>query len=323
MSFAPDLADNESPLAPQVAAGVSALYVDASAPWLRDVGGDATGRRLQAGLVARLFIRFDDTKADVDHREEWEAVFFPLGARFDAATAKEVDYDARDLRQNGPEGAIYVLPEAPVDKATFWKNAQRDIRDLLYRTERLEVLRNAQLKLYSRPGETREQFLARCQVAADDASDAEVAKIRDRLEDRLDRLQDALRAHEAKVSQLEAAASAKKQEAWLGTAGSVLGSLLGGRSNSAKIASMARGMGTLTGRQSRASQAEARARTAKDQLEDKEQEVAELEAQIGQEVQEIHAKWTAIAQDVETVEIPPEKTDIDLDELVLAWVPVG
>lgn len=321
--FAPDLADNESPLAPTVAPGVPVLYVDPAAPWLAAVGGEAGGRRLQAALVARLYIGFDDTRADVDHREEWEAVYCPLGPRFDAAGGKEVDYDARDLRKNAPEGAIYVLPEAPVDKATFWKNAQQDIRDLLYRTERLEILRNPQLKLYSRPGESREQFAARCQAAAEDGSDAEVAKIRDKLEDRLDRLKDGLQAHEAKVAELQATAAAKKQEAWLGTAGSVLGSLLGGRSTSAKIASMARGMGTLTGRQSRASQADARVRAAKDKLADKEEDVAELEARIGQEVQEIHDRWMAIAADIETVEIPPEKTDIDVDEVVLAWVPVG
>ena len=54
-------------------------------------------------------------------------------------------------------------------------------------------------------------------------------KIRDRLEARLERLKDAVDTQERKVTELERAEAAKKQEMLLGTAGSVLSSLFGGR----------------------------------------------------------------------------------------------
>jgi iron(III) transport system ATP-binding protein len=43
-------------------------------------------------------VRYDDTKADLVHDEEYEAVLFPLGERVDMARLVQVDYDDRDLR---------------------------------------------------------------------------------------------------------------------------------------------------------------------------------------------------------------------------------
>src|SRR4029079_6508001 len=97
----------------------------------------------------------------------------------DRATA--VDYDDRDLRSEAPDGAAYVLPQVPLDKAAFFRDACRALPRRLHATQTLELLRNADLDLYSRPGETQEQFTARADEAAKAAADAQTAKIRDRL----------------------------------------------------------------------------------------------------------------------------------------------
>ena len=46
-------------------------------------------------------IRYDETKADLVHDEEFEAVLFPLTDPVDVSALIPVDYDDRDLQDRG------------------------------------------------------------------------------------------------------------------------------------------------------------------------------------------------------------------------------
>lgn len=71
------LAPDESPVSPKIASGTPVKFLDPSAPWSRPLGIVPGGRRLEAGLATRVRVLFDDTKGDLRHEDEWEAVFFP------------------------------------------------------------------------------------------------------------------------------------------------------------------------------------------------------------------------------------------------------
>ena len=53
------------------------------------------------------------------------------------------------------------------------------------------------------------------------------------------------------------------------------------------------------------------------------QDAAELEADLADEIAAIDDAWTAKAADVETVPIPLEKTDVAVTSLGLVWLPVA
>ena len=55
-------------------------------------------------LAARVRLLFDETKGDLRHEAEWEAVVGPLGTDVDGADFVAVDYDDRDLRPDPPDG---------------------------------------------------------------------------------------------------------------------------------------------------------------------------------------------------------------------------
>src|SRR5690606_29066236 len=90
---APELAADESTVMPAVATGVAVRWVDGAAPWLGEVGGAPAGTRFEAAIVARVALRYDETKADLVHDEEYECALFPLGETVDASRAIAVDYD--------------------------------------------------------------------------------------------------------------------------------------------------------------------------------------------------------------------------------------
>ena len=147
------LPSDQSVVAPEVADGIAVRWVDVAAPWLGDVGGDSRGTVREAAVVARVAVRYDETKADLVHDEEFEAVIFPLTDPADVSTLTAVDYDDRDLRADAPTGATYRLTDARIHTKTFFNEIERDLRDHLTRILSIEIPANTDLKLFGRPGE--------------------------------------------------------------------------------------------------------------------------------------------------------------------------
>ncbi len=67
---------------------------------------------LAPAVVARVSIRYDETKADLVHDEQFEAVLFPLGDHLDVNAVIQVDYNDRDLRTEPPIGGVFRLTDA-------------------------------------------------------------------------------------------------------------------------------------------------------------------------------------------------------------------
>jgi hypothetical protein len=317
------LADDESAVAPPVADGIQVRWLDPAAPWAAAIGADPAGQRLQAFLAARVSLRFDDTKAGLDTTQEWEALYGPLDTGLDLDRETAVDYDDRDLRAEPPDGAAYVLPSIPLDKATFFRDAAREIQRRLIDTQTLELLRNPELKLYSRPGETEEQFAARADEAAKAAADAETAKIRDRLETKRERLERALETARQRVEQASVEQSSRRSTELLSGLGSVVGVLLGGKADTRTIARAGRALGGAASRRGMSTRAGERKESAEEKAELAEADLAELEQEILDEVAEIDEKWAAKADAVETVPIRLEAADVRIVETTLVWVPTA
>ncbi len=315
---APDtsVAPDDSVVVPEIAAGTPVYYLDPAAPWAGDIGAARTANRFEAGIVAKVHLTYDDRYAEVDHDETWEAVFFPLGERFDSEQALAVDYDERDFRSEPPDGATYVLPEASLDAAGFFSDATRDLQQHLLRTRSVEVFKNPDLKLYSRVGESRDDFAERCRAAAEDAADADIAKLKDRYETRIERVKSQLVAAERRVRELETDVESRRQSELLSGAGDLLSVFLGGRRRSG-------GIGRAARRRSETVRTQERLETAELKLNDKHSELRAIEDELAEDVLEITDKWDAAASNLETVEIGLEKSDIVVDEVAVVWVPVA
>jgi hypothetical protein len=316
----PPPADDETEVAPRVANGVAVYHLDPAAPWASEVDATPDGRRLRAGIVARCRLLFDDEKADLREEQEWEAVFFPLTDQLRPDDARAVDYDERDLRPAAPDGARYVLPDAPIDTATYFTQAKRALQDHLFRTHTIEVQRNAELKLFARPGESPDDFAKRCAAAADEQADAEVAKLRDAIAKKSDRVREAIARAEDRVREAESDRSRRGLEAVVSVGGGLLGSLLGGRKSTKGILSTI-GRATSKGGMTKASTE--RLESARNRLAEGKADLDELEAELASDITEIADRWDAKAAAIDTVEIPLERTDIRVDELAVVWIPTA
>ena len=311
---APAVPDDETVVAPKVAPSVPVYHLDPAAPWAGDLGAVTGGERHQAALAARVHLIYDDRYAKVNHQEEWEAVFFPLEAAFDPAEHFAVDYDDRDLRPGPPKEGTFVLTDAPIDAAAFFKEAETNLKEWLYRNRTVEVFKNEPLKIYSRIGETADEFAERCAEAAEDAADAEVATLRDRYEVKIDRVKDQLATAERRTRELEVDTQSRRQQELVAGAGDLLSVFLGGKRRSRSLSGAA-------SRRSQTVRTQERLRTAQETLSEKAADLEDLEDDLATDLMEITGRWNDAARDITTIEIGLEKTDIAVDEMALVWVP--
>lgn len=324
------LAENETLVAPDAPKGVPIYYLDPATPWARDLGVNPRSTRLAPAVVARVHMRFDDRYADVDHQEEWEAVLFPLSRTPDVAAAHAVDYEARDLRNDAPSGAVYTLTDTPIDESTFFRGLSTDLKDHLYRERSINVFRNRELKLYSRVGETEDAFLERCDKAGRKAADAAAAKLRDRFETKMDRVHAAIERADDRVEQLQVDKSSRRSHEviavagdLLSNAGGLIGALFGGKKDTREIAETAgRVAKGASSRRSTGSRTEQRLKNAEDRLEEEQLKLEDLEGALLDEIAELNDLWAERAEAIEPMEIGLEKSDVTVDEIALLWVPV-
>ncbi|MBA3289485.1 MAG: ATP-binding protein [Acidimicrobiia bacterium] len=307
-----------TPVMPTVAHGVAVRWVDPAAPWLAEIGGDPISSTRAAAAVARVTLRYDESKADLVIEQGYEAVLFPLGTPADVTRSVAVDYDDRDLHEAAPDGVVYRLTDAPINESGFWKDLSRDLTDHLIRSRALEVPMNAGLKLYGRPGESVEDFTTRCLQAANERSDADIARLRDKYERKLATAQDRVGSAEDAADVAAERVKGAKRGDLLSSAGTILGGLLGGRRSSGGLLGS---LGRAAGQRSRSSADTARVEAARNKVDRLEREVAELEAELEQEVTEIDVKWMELAKQVATLNVSLERTDVKVTQLVLAWLP--
>jgi hypothetical protein len=308
-----------TPVMPTVADGVAVRWLDPAAPWAPQVGALPNASTFEAAIVATVDLLFDDTKAELRHSEQVECVLLPPTKPPDLDRLLLVDHDPRDLRTEAPTGAGYRLPDAPLTKGLFAAFEQDLIAHLLA-TRTTSLLANPELKAFSRPGESAEEFTARCEAAADERADAEAAKVVTRFESRIARARDAVSAAEDRVDQAEAAKDSRRNDELLSGAGDLLGSLLGSRRSAGGIA---RKVGSVARRRGRSNEASKRVESASNRVEEKVRALADLEADMADAVAAIAEEWDSKAAAIEPLEVPLEKSDIRIADLALVWVPVA
>jgi len=313
------LAADETSVAPAVAQGTTVSYLDPAAPWAAQVGATAGVTRLKAFLATRVALRYDDTAAGIDEQQEFEALYGPLDSDLDLDAETVVDFDDRDFRPDAPAGATYVLPAAPISEPKLFTAAAKDVRARLVANRALEVFRNKELKLTSRPGETEEAFLGRCDEAGQMKADAEAAKIKERLEAKKDRLENALELAQRRVQELDTQTKSRQANELISGAGAVLGALLGGRRSARSIASS---VGSVASKHGQVATSAERRETAEAKVQQTQDDLTQLEQEILDEVTAIDDKWKTVAESVETVAIRLEATDVRVTDVRLVWVPV-
>jgi hypothetical protein len=312
----PEWSEDESQVAPKVDASVPIYYLDPAASWASQVRAVPGGTRWRAGLIARVHLSYEERSAGVDHIEEWEAVFFPLSDRFDPSKAINVDYDDRDLTPLAPDQALYVLPEASLEKAAYFREVRSSLRDYLRRNRNMRIFRNSALHLFSRIGESRKDFEARCREAAENTADDEAAKLKDRYDASFNRIRAQLANADRRIREFDADTHQREQQELILGAGDLLSGFLSGRRRSVSLSRAA-------SRRSQTMRSQEHLRSAEEKKADKVNELEQLEDKLAEDIIKISENWKSAAVQIDEVEISLDKTDVDVENVGVLWIPIG
>jgi hypothetical protein len=271
-------------------------------------------------LLGMVRVYYTDAKLGVD-QEEASSYLIPLGetgstVNWDAAEA--TDLTPGDLETEPAAGASFAALPGEAAKEKSYEQWKKSLAEYVYRNARLELLRCAELKLWSKPGESERDFRVRLTQAAREHRDAATEKLRARYAPKLAALQDRIRRAEQAV----AVQQEQSRSSQIGTAISfgtaILSAVFGRRRTSAtsigKAGIAVRGVGRSMKESSDVSRAQENVVALQQQL-------ADLDGEFQQEVSATAGACDGSAFSIETVTVKPKKTNITAESLLLAWTP--
>jgi len=188
----------------------------------------------------------------------------------------------------------------------------------LGRTSKLMVFSAPAIDAVSRPGESEADFRVRIAQRLKEYRDGELDRVRDRYASRLASLTERIDRARQKVEREKAEAQNKSMQTYVSIGSAVLGALLGRKvASSTTIGRAASSMRSA----SRSARQQADVAHAEESLATLEDRRRQLEDEVNDELERIRIETAPEQLVLEEIEIPARKTDIAVDDVVLAWVP--
>jgi hypothetical protein len=265
-------------------------------------------------LLAQAEVHYADRKSGISLIQDY-CYHVPDVARAGLIRWDEYQTAYTDPRQISEtpfgEAAYGDLPAGLADSKRITA-LKTELTDYIYKTAALVLMYNPDLDLYSTPDMSRRDFMVQAQGLARERRDDEIDKTAARYDKVFDALEAKLRkAARGKESDQRQADALRGEE--LATMGEAALSLLRGRT-------------TYT--VSRVSRSRRYKEQARDNVYEAEQQIAELDAQLGDaqaamenELQAVNDKWAQIAAQVQDYRLNPLKKDIYLGVFGIGWKP--
>jgi hypothetical protein len=267
--------------------------------------------------VAKL--HYAQASLGVDH---WETV--SLVARADTDPDENI-WDRAELSPGEPD-----LESQPEPKARFselpaslarpktYAELEASLKNWLYRTRRLKLLRAAALKATSDPGEAERDFRIRLALDLHEERDRQVEKLRARYAPKLASLEEQIRKAVQRVAREQTQASHQSMQTVISVGGSILSAMFGrklaSQGNISRAASSVR-------QASRAAKEHGDISQAQETVEALRKRREELETEFAAETAKIQAALDHANIPLEELELQPRKSDLVVSRVALAWRP--
>jgi hypothetical protein len=264
-------------------------------------------------------VGFGDAKLGIDEvRDVLYAAPLGRGAiALDWASASRLDVQPSDLRESPAPGATFGLVPSTGLQPKNYGTWSKDFGRWLAAAEKIELLRQRDLKLTSNPGESDRDFKIRLQDAQRAARDAAVDAVRQKYAAKQAQLAEQVRRAEASVERESAQATEQKLQTGLSVGATILGALFGRKTL---------GVGTI-GRATTAARGVSRSmkesediRRASENVEALRERQRELEDQIVQETKKI-AEGTDATAAIDRVSLAPKRGSVSVQLVGLGWLP--
>jgi hypothetical protein len=307
---------------PTVPSGVQEVFMPAtlsleasSEAYKRDIPSDAKrlGFIYRPALIAQAQVRFSQRKYNV-YSEVKKAVLLtdiPANAAIRWEDYERPAVDERQIEGRPAADSSFGESLGAFGDGARLKNIEREFSDWMYRNGEIQVWANDELKVYAGPELTKEKFLELCQAEADKERDDEIEKAKDKIEAKLSLLEKKLAKGKRELNEDKSRASSRKLEEYGTHAENILSLFLGRR----------RTLTTSLTKRRLSSEADEDVKETMAEIEDLEDQIAELSAEAKSVVEEIDGRWDQSAQEVTQIPLQPARSEVFVSLFGIAWLP--
>jgi hypothetical protein len=232
--------------------------------------------------------------------------------------AEVMDVPASDLEKKPGSGAIFAALPSVAGQEKKYSDWEKDFKTWLYGSQRLELLKSPSLKQTSEPGEDERDFRIRLQQIAREQRDEAIEKLRTKYTSKLATLQERKRRAEQTVEKQAEQANKAKLDTALNVGATLLGAFTGrkvlSKGNISKAKTAMRGF-------SKSADESQDVKRALETVEAIDAQIAELNTQFEADTAELESKIDPLTEELETLSIKPNKTDIQVQLTTLTWIP--
>lgn len=271
------------------------------------------------GLYATARVHFENRTAGVDESHDFAFLIDQTtevsATMWDAATTVDQELEFTDHPE---EAAGFAALPSELSKPKTYNELSNALKDHLYRTERLRLLKCKALKQTSNPNEEEGTFRVRLGQLLKEQRDLQVEKLKAKFAPKLAALQERIRKAEQRKEKEESQATSQTFQSAVQFGTSILGAMFGRKLASAS--NLSRASSTIRSANRTLEQRQDVAQAAEN-IEALQQQLADLNADFEAETLKIQEGAGADGLEFDEVLVRPKKTDISITKMALVWTP--
>ncbi|MDD2906277.1 MAG: DUF87 domain-containing protein [Sulfurimonas sp.] len=271
---------------------------------------------LYPSLYGEVKLRFYNQKKGIDQQE---TLFLKLPLDANTFTIEWQNAREEQIRQKSlqaPQNAAYAELPKLISNENSLKSFEKTLADFVYDTKKLELLGCEGLKLESKVGQNRRDFLIEVEDVLKELRDAGIEKLQIKFQNQYDKLQDKLKTLEIKLSKEESEVASKMTDTIISVGLTVVSAFFGKKALSASTiskgaSSLSKGKAVIKER--------ADVANAEQLIEDIQEDMQELKSALEEDIQALDEEFSTKNYPLQSVEIRPARSDIDLVDFALLW----
>ena len=274
--------------------------------------------RYEPAIIGRARVRYAKPTAGIEVDRE-VVCLAPAGDSLGESAWESAEQFAESppLEPAPRTGSFATLPSSLTNPRSYATLAT-SFKGHLGRTSKLTCWSAPAINAVSRPGESEGDFRVRIAQRVKEWRDGQIDKIRDKHATKLATLADRIDRARQKVEKEKAEAQNQSMQTYVSIGTAVIGALFGRKKISATTIGRA---ATSMRSASRATRQQADVAHAEESLTTLEERRQQLEEDVELELDRIRLEASPDSVALEEIDVPARKTDIAVDEVVLAWVP--
>ncbi|PIE42147.1 MAG: ATP-binding protein [Gammaproteobacteria bacterium] len=304
---------------PNLPAGIKQYFLPAT-----QVITDMSALVYQPTLLGMINIHYEDKQSDthLTTKRAFTTPFREGAVAIDWRNCREPFAEHPEhlslIDDHRPQGARFIPPLDIAGQTTFYKDWEKAFKLWAKQNQPLNLLKHAELQLYSQPGENESQFRQRIAIRLREARDTQIETLRRQMGKQLTGLQNKLKRAEIKLQKESEQAGSKTMDAILGAGTAILSAFFSRKKASI---SNARRLGSAVKKAKGAFNERDDIGIAKEAVASIQADIDKLNQQFKNQQADIARQFEAHNAPIETVHLYPKSTGIQVVAFGIGWQP--